>query len=148
MSSWNIFDKYIYSLLCSGGIQVYGHKENVHVLFNYVLIIVKIKIKVNKRVLMNAEVCSVEWKFINMSQQEEDLILRMYRLVGDRYILSSFLSFPRSCIMAFLIICNDFTTQHMWHTTIRFYSQVIQRYLSDKFSYQNYRLASLSFQLP
>lgn len=96
-----------------GGIQVYGHKENVHVLFNYVLIIVKIKIKVNKRVLMNAEVCSVEWKFINMSQQEEDLILRMYRLVGDRYILSSFLSFPRSCIMAFLIICNDFTTQHM-----------------------------------
>uniref|UniRef100_A0A0D3DN76 Uncharacterized protein n=1 Tax=Brassica oleracea var. oleracea TaxID=109376 RepID=A0A0D3DN76_BRAOL len=33
---------------------------------------------------MNAEVCSVEWKFINMSEQEEDLILRMYRLVGDR----------------------------------------------------------------
>ncbi|CAN6901028.1 unnamed protein product, partial [Brassica oleracea] len=45
---------------------------------------------------MNAEVCSVEWKFINMSEQEEDLILRMYRLVGDRYILSSFLSLPRS----------------------------------------------------
>ncbi|KAL0650887.1 hypothetical protein Bca4012_093578 [Brassica carinata] len=31
------------------------------------------------------EVCSVEWKFINMSEQEEDLILRMYRLVGDRW---------------------------------------------------------------
>ncbi|CAF2244847.1 unnamed protein product, partial [Brassica rapa] len=47
---------------------------------------------------MNAEVCSVEWKFINMSEQEEDLILRMYRLVGDRYILSSFLSLPRSFV--------------------------------------------------
>ncbi|KAF8048355.1 hypothetical protein N665_0365s0040 [Sinapis alba] len=33
------------------------------------------------------EVCSVEWKFINMSQQEEDLILRMHRLVGDRWEL-------------------------------------------------------------
>ncbi|XP_048621753.1 uncharacterized protein LOC106415688 isoform X1 [Brassica napus] len=31
------------------------------------------------------EVCSAEWKFMNMSQQEEDLILRMYRLVGDRW---------------------------------------------------------------
>ncbi|KAL0698287.1 hypothetical protein Bca4012_054409 [Brassica carinata] len=33
------------------------------------------------------EVCSVEWKFINMSQQEEDLILRMHKLVGDRWEL-------------------------------------------------------------
>uniref|UniRef100_A0A0D3A754 Uncharacterized protein n=1 Tax=Brassica oleracea var. oleracea TaxID=109376 RepID=A0A0D3A754_BRAOL len=34
------------------------------------------------------EVCSVKWDFIKMSQQEEDLILRMYRLVGDRYVSS------------------------------------------------------------
>lgn len=32
------------------------------------------------------EVSSVEWEFINMSEDEEDLIHRMYRLVGDRYI--------------------------------------------------------------
>ncbi|XP_030540895.1 transcription factor TRY-like isoform X1 [Rhodamnia argentea] len=31
------------------------------------------------------EVSSVEWKFINMSEQEEDLIYRMYNLVGDRW---------------------------------------------------------------
>ncbi|KAL0726833.1 hypothetical protein Bca4012_022926 [Brassica carinata] len=31
------------------------------------------------------EVCSVEWDIIKMSQQEEDLILRMYRLVGNRW---------------------------------------------------------------
>ncbi|XP_065864411.1 MYB-like transcription factor ETC3 [Euphorbia lathyris] len=31
------------------------------------------------------EVSSIEWDFINMSQQEEDLIYRMYRLVGDRW---------------------------------------------------------------
>lgn len=31
-----------------------------------------------------AEVSSVEWDFINMTEQEEDLIYRMYRLVGDR----------------------------------------------------------------
>ncbi|GKU87955.1 hypothetical protein SLEP1_g2280 [Rubroshorea leprosula] len=29
------------------------------------------------------EVSSIEWDFINMSEQEEDLIYRMYRLVGD-----------------------------------------------------------------
>lgn len=31
-----------------------------------------------------AEVSSIEWEFINMSEQEEDLIYRMYKLVGDR----------------------------------------------------------------
>ncbi|KAF8032471.1 hypothetical protein BT93_D1396 [Corymbia citriodora subsp. variegata] len=31
------------------------------------------------------EVSSVEWKLINMSEQEEDLIYRMYKLVGDRW---------------------------------------------------------------
>ncbi|KAH1081028.1 hypothetical protein J1N35_020789 [Gossypium stocksii] len=30
------------------------------------------------------EVSSIEWEFINMSEQEEDLIYRMYKLVGDR----------------------------------------------------------------
>lgn len=31
------------------------------------------------------EVSSIEWEYINMTEQEEDLIDRMYRLVGDRY---------------------------------------------------------------
>nr|DAD19164.1 TPA_asm: hypothetical protein HUJ06_020627 [Nelumbo nucifera] len=30
------------------------------------------------------EVSSIEWEFINMTEQEEDLIYRMYKLVGDR----------------------------------------------------------------
>ncbi|XP_028794777.1 transcription factor CPC-like [Neltuma alba] len=33
------------------------------------------------------EVSSIEWEFINMSEQEEDLIYRMYKLVGDRWSL-------------------------------------------------------------
>ncbi|KAG2720532.1 hypothetical protein I3760_02G039900 [Carya illinoinensis] len=33
------------------------------------------------------EVSSIEWEFINMSEQEEDLIHRMYKLVGDRWAL-------------------------------------------------------------
>ncbi|RDY02092.1 Transcription factor TRY, partial [Mucuna pruriens] len=33
------------------------------------------------------EVSSNEWEFIDMSEQEEDLIRRMYRLVGDRWNL-------------------------------------------------------------
>ncbi|XP_038683186.1 transcription factor TRY [Tripterygium wilfordii] len=33
------------------------------------------------------EVSSVEWEFINMSAQEEDLIFRMHRLVGERWDL-------------------------------------------------------------
>ncbi|XP_030490654.2 MYB-like transcription factor ETC3 isoform X2 [Cannabis sativa] len=31
------------------------------------------------------EVSSIEWEFIHMSEQEEDLIFRMYKLVGDRW---------------------------------------------------------------
>lgn len=31
-----------------------------------------------------AEVSSIEWEFINMTDQEEDLIYRMYRLVGAK----------------------------------------------------------------
>ncbi|XP_048334495.1 MYB-like transcription factor ETC3 isoform X1 [Ziziphus jujuba] len=34
-----------------------------------------------------AEVSSIEWEFINMTEQEEDLIFRMYKLVGDRWAL-------------------------------------------------------------
>ncbi|KAI5564739.1 hypothetical protein BDE02_14G079100 [Populus trichocarpa] len=34
-----------------------------------------------------AEVSSIEWEFINMSEQEEDLIYRMHNLVGDRWAL-------------------------------------------------------------
>ncbi|XP_020217735.1 MYB-like transcription factor ETC3 isoform X1 [Cajanus cajan] len=33
------------------------------------------------------EVSSNEWEFIHMSEQEEDLICRMYKLVGDRWNL-------------------------------------------------------------
>ncbi|XP_028112186.1 transcription factor TRY-like isoform X2 [Camellia sinensis] len=29
------------------------------------------------------EVSSIEWEFINMTEQEEDLICRMYKLVGE-----------------------------------------------------------------
>ncbi|XP_052194218.1 MYB-like transcription factor ETC3 isoform X2 [Diospyros lotus] len=34
-----------------------------------------------------AEVSSKEWEFIRMSQQEEDLISRMHKLVGDRWMM-------------------------------------------------------------
>ncbi|XP_057980352.1 transcription factor CPC [Malania oleifera] len=30
------------------------------------------------------EVSSIEWEIINMTEQEEDLIYRMHKLVGDR----------------------------------------------------------------
>ncbi|XP_057510942.1 transcription factor CPC-like [Actinidia eriantha] len=33
------------------------------------------------------EVSSIEWEFISMTGQEEDLIYRMYNLVGDRWAL-------------------------------------------------------------
>ncbi|XP_010510364.1 PREDICTED: MYB-like transcription factor ETC2 isoform X3 [Camelina sativa] len=33
------------------------------------------------------EVSSIRWEFISMTEQEEDLISRMYRLVGDRWDL-------------------------------------------------------------
>lgn len=33
---------------------------------------------------MLTEVSSIEWELINMSEQEKDLIHRMYTLVGDR----------------------------------------------------------------
>ncbi|KAG5382684.1 hypothetical protein IGI04_034154 [Brassica rapa subsp. trilocularis] len=33
------------------------------------------------------EVTSIKWEFINMTEQEEDLISRMYRLVGNRWDL-------------------------------------------------------------
>ncbi|XP_038988089.1 transcription factor TRY-like isoform X1 [Phoenix dactylifera] len=34
-----------------------------------------------------AEVTSTEWESVNLSEQEEDLVYRMYRLVGDRWTL-------------------------------------------------------------
>ncbi|XP_043693004.1 transcription factor TRY-like isoform X2 [Telopea speciosissima] len=40
-----------------------------------------------KTVKYDSEVSSIEWEFINMTEQEEDLIYRMYRLVGDRWHL-------------------------------------------------------------
>lgn len=33
------------------------------------------------------EVSSIEWEVISMTEQEEDLIYRMYRLVGERWDL-------------------------------------------------------------
>ncbi|KAK4379218.1 hypothetical protein RND71_001080 [Anisodus tanguticus] len=33
------------------------------------------------------EVNSMEWEFISMTKQEEDLIYRMHKLVGDRWVL-------------------------------------------------------------
>ncbi|KFK35359.1 hypothetical protein AALP_AA5G274400 [Arabis alpina] len=33
------------------------------------------------------EVTSVEWKVVLMSEEEEELIFRMYKLVGDRWAL-------------------------------------------------------------
>ncbi|CAF2303695.1 BnaA04g29720D [Brassica napus] len=34
-----------------------------------------------------AEVSSIEWETVKMSEEEEDLISRMYKLVGDRWEL-------------------------------------------------------------
>ncbi|KAJ8457800.1 hypothetical protein OPV22_030726 [Ensete ventricosum] len=36
---------------------------------------------------VSEEVSSVAWELIDMTEQEEDLINRMYRLVGDRWDL-------------------------------------------------------------
>ncbi|KAJ0100590.1 hypothetical protein Patl1_20313 [Pistacia atlantica] len=36
-------------------------------------------------VFESEEVSSIEWEFINVTEQEEDLIYRMRRLVGDRW---------------------------------------------------------------
>ncbi|PIA49074.1 hypothetical protein AQUCO_01300134v1 [Aquilegia coerulea] len=33
------------------------------------------------------EVTSIKWKTIRMTEQEEDLISRMHRLVGDRWVI-------------------------------------------------------------
>ncbi|XP_047307593.1 MYB-like transcription factor ETC3 [Impatiens glandulifera] len=40
-----------------------------------------------KSAIIFEEVSSMEWEFIQMNDQEEDLIKRMYRLVGDRWDL-------------------------------------------------------------
>ncbi|KZT76082.1 transcription factor TRY-like [Dorcoceras hygrometricum] len=34
--------------------------------------------------ILTTEVSSIEWEIIDMTEQEEDIISRMYRLVGDR----------------------------------------------------------------
>ncbi|KAG5410535.1 hypothetical protein IGI04_006854 [Brassica rapa subsp. trilocularis] len=33
------------------------------------------------------EVSSIEWEALNMNQEEEDLVCRMHKLVGDRWEL-------------------------------------------------------------
>ncbi|CAN7000195.1 hypothetical protein Bca4012_050834 [Brassica carinata] len=35
------------------------------------------------------EVSSIEWEALNMNQEEEDLVCRMHKLVGDRWELSA-----------------------------------------------------------
>ncbi|MCE2054954.1 hypothetical protein HAX54_041704 [Datura stramonium] len=39
----------------------------------------------HRRCSHEEEVNSMEWEFISMSKQEEDLIYRMHKLVGDRW---------------------------------------------------------------
>ncbi|GFP95122.1 transcription factor try [Phtheirospermum japonicum] len=36
---------------------------------------------------LKAEVSSIEWEFIDMSEEEEDIINRMHKLVGDKWAL-------------------------------------------------------------
>ncbi|GAB2265108.1 hypothetical protein Dimus_000175 [Dionaea muscipula] len=43
--------------------------------------------KANTSSVVSEEVSSIEWEAISMTVQEEDLIFRMYRLVGDRWDL-------------------------------------------------------------
>ncbi|KAF7139455.1 hypothetical protein RHMOL_Rhmol07G0100000 [Rhododendron molle] len=40
-----------------------------------------------KQAKTTPKVSSIEWEFIRMTDQEEDIINRMYRLVGDRWDL-------------------------------------------------------------
>ncbi|KAK4415854.1 histone H3-like centromeric protein HTR12 [Sesamum alatum] len=37
--------------------------------------------------MFGAEVSSIEWEFIDMNEQEEDIINRMHKLVGDKWAL-------------------------------------------------------------
>ncbi|AEE81975.1 CAPRICE-like MYB3 [Arabidopsis thaliana] len=43
--------------------------------------------KTNSIVTSSSEVSSLEWEVVNMSQEEEDLVSRMHKLVGDRWEL-------------------------------------------------------------
>ncbi|KAL0412179.1 UNVERIFIED_CONTAM: Transcription factor TRY [Sesamum latifolium] len=36
---------------------------------------------------LSEEVSSIEWEFIDMTEQEEDIINRMHKLVGDKWEL-------------------------------------------------------------
>ncbi|XP_023636328.1 MYB-like transcription factor ETC3 isoform X3 [Capsella rubella] len=41
--------------------------------------------KTSSIVTSSSEVSSLEWEIVNMSQEEEDLVCRMHKLVGDRW---------------------------------------------------------------
>ncbi|KAK4776699.1 hypothetical protein SAY86_005387 [Trapa natans] len=43
--------------------------------------------KSKSKAVVSEEVSSIEWENIVMTEQEEDLIYRMHRLVGDRWDL-------------------------------------------------------------
>ncbi|GMN44453.1 hypothetical protein TIFTF001_013647 [Ficus carica] len=44
--------------------------------------------KVVAESVSDQEVSSVEWEFISMTEQEEDIIRRMFRLVGERRVIN------------------------------------------------------------
>ncbi|RID70901.1 hypothetical protein BRARA_C02876 [Brassica rapa] len=43
--------------------------------------------KTNPILTSSSEVSSLEWQAVNMNQEEEDLVRRMHKLVGDRWEL-------------------------------------------------------------
>ncbi|XP_048632098.1 MYB-like transcription factor ETC3 isoform X2 [Brassica napus] len=43
--------------------------------------------KTNPMLTSSSEVSSLEWQAVNMNQEEEDLVRRMHKLVGDRWEL-------------------------------------------------------------
>jgi len=59
-----------------------------------------------------AEVSSIEWEAVKMSEEEEDLISRMYKLVGDRLETLSLsihlVAFSFFWSFMFCRICLDF----------------------------------------
>ncbi|PIN13882.1 hypothetical protein CDL12_13487 [Handroanthus impetiginosus] len=40
-----------------------------------------------RKCCFSEEVSSIEWEFIDMTEQEEDIINRMHKLVGDKWTL-------------------------------------------------------------
>ncbi|XP_047313296.1 MYB-like transcription factor ETC3 isoform X1 [Impatiens glandulifera] len=45
------------------------------------------KAKTSNHCYSEEEVSSIAWQFLDMSEQEEDMVYRMHRLVGERWAL-------------------------------------------------------------